>query len=416
MKKEISAILLSSLAIFQVAPVQAQANNNVTSFVLPPTNAQSSQAFSLSPISRLPLLRDSARALMETQAANARVLGQPGASSLDPKLSLLLAAQGMASRLESLSGVAPANSGTSNHPYTTARVANFSVNTSIANSTVNQPVTGFPYNAAGKLWMSQPGSTNLSSVCSGSLIGPGLVVTAAHCVSSFGRGSSGIVGRAVFIPSATSATNGPYGVWNARSIVVPTPYLNGTDTCTVRGVVCNNDIALIELSRQSGTNLRPYDYPPVFTYSYGWNGYGDVPFLGRQTNQLTQLGYPVALDGGARMIRTDSLALNAAPNNYIIGSAQTGGSSGGPWLVNFGTAYAVGSGASPGRFPIRNVVQATTSWGFTNPAIQEQGASKFGQNTQFPAAAYGTRGAGNIGALVQFACDTNGGRARGACF
>lgn len=416
MKKQVSVILLSSFAFLQMLPARAQANNGTTTFVVPTQSAQASQTVSSKPTSPMPLLAASDRSLIKIQAADAISTGQAGTSPLDPKIRLRLAAQGAISNLESLSGVTPNNSGTSSHPYTTARVANFSVNTTVANTPLNQPVTGFPYNATGKLWMSSPGSTTLNTVCTGSLIGPGLVVTAAHCVARFGLNQ--LVGRAVFIPAATSGTTltGPYGIWEARSFTVPTVYLNGTDTCTTSGVVCNNDIALIELNRQANTNLRPFDYGPINTYSYGWNGYGDRTFLGSVTNQLTQLGYPVALDGGAQMIRTDSLALNASPNNYIIGSAQTGGSSGGPWLVNFGTGYTVGTGASAGLFPNRNVVQATTSWGFTDSNIQEQGASKFGQNAQFPNAAYGTRGAGNIGALVQAACDTNGGLARGACF
>jgi hypothetical protein len=50
-----------------------------------------------------------------------------------------------------------------------------------------------------------------------------------------------------------------------------------------------------------------------------------------------------------------------------------------------------------------------TSWVFTTAGNNIQGASWFGQNTQFPNASYRDshgvdRGAGNIGALVAAAC------------
>jgi hypothetical protein len=82
-------------------------------------------------------------------------------------------------------------------------------------------------------------------------------------------------------------------------------------------------------------------------------GYGYTP---QNIAQLTQLGYPVALDGGLLMQRTDSYGFvdGNASNNTVIGSLQTGGSSGGPWLVNFGikpalSGTAVGAHAQHGR-------------------------------------------------------------------
>jgi hypothetical protein len=100
------------------------------------------------------------------------------------------------------------------------------------------------------------------------------------------------------------------------------------------------------------------------------------------------------------MIRTDSLGYQDAPNNVIIGSAQTGGSSGGPWLQNFGmkTSY---SGTQPLNDDDNQVV-ATTSWGFTNDVFMIQGASRFGKNTT-----YATKS--NVQSLSDTACGANPG-------
>jgi hypothetical protein len=127
-------------------------------------------------------------------------------------------------------------------------------------------------------------------------------------------------------------------------------------------------------------------------------GYGN--FLGQLATQITQLGYPAENYDGVRMVRTDSLGYQDAPNNVIIGSAQTGGSSGGPWLMNFGTKTSY-----TGNKPIAdddNQVVATTSWGFTSDRYMVQGASRFGKNKTYTIKS-------NIQSLVDSACDANPG-------
>jgi hypothetical protein len=52
----------------------------------------------------------------------------------------------------------------------------------------------------------------------------------------------------------------------------------------------------------------------------------------------------------------------------------------------------------------RNVVLGLMSWGYVDPGLpgakQIAGSSMFGTNREFPANSYGTRGPGNIGALM----------------
>ena len=71
-------------------------------------------------------------------------------------------------------GVLPPDFGTSNHPFTTVRADLSGLNTN----------TAYPYRAAGKLFFKIGASSYL---CSASLIKPGIVVTAAHCVANYGQ-------------------------------------------------------------------------------------------------------------------------------------------------------------------------------------------------------------------------------------
>ncbi len=295
-------------------------------------------------------------------------------------------------------------------PYTIARVA---VTGAPYNSTNGAlvPVASRPYRYAGKLWMRFGSSWY---VCTASLIKKGVLITAAHCVHNYGLQASGWANEVRWYPANYTSTGGPWGYYQGVTWRIPTVYFNGTDTCQsgARGVVCNNDIATVTLAPKSsvyaGTTLGGW-------YGYGWNGYSYLatPVFGNATvAQITQIGYPVAIDNGYQMLRGDSygkyIAMTGANGKLLkntqLGSAMTGGSSGGPWLVNFGTSPVVTGSASLGNAANRNIVVGTTSWGYTSVGINVQGASWFGQNAEFPNAAYGSYGAGNIGSLVQATC------------
>lgn len=115
------------------------------------------------------------------------------------------------------------------------------------------------------------------------------------------------------------------------------------------------------------------------------------------STQITQLGYPLALDGGLRMIRTDSLGVQDTPSNVVIGSDQSGGSSGGPWFVNFGNDYE-STRSTPSGAMMR--VMAVTSWGYNSDTVKIQGASRFAKNTNYIAQS-------NIESLHNDACFFN---------
>lgn len=279
-------------------------------------------------------------------------------------------------------GVSPQAYGSFDAPYTTVRVAVEKWSNKGVDAATT-PVTSYPFRAAGKLSM-RFGSTTY--VCTASLIKPGVLITAAHCVHDFGEGESGFADAVTWYPANYSSTLGePYGSYVGVEWRVPQPYVNGTDTCETTGIVCNNDIATVVLKARSN-GKRAGDV--LGFYGYAWNSYSftQSPFLGNETvGQFTQLGYPVALDSGYQMERTDAVSWfydSGNLKNFQMGSGQTGGSSGGPWIVNFGTKPKL-QGTTFGTDP-NLAVMAVTSWGYTSSAPKVQGASRFGQNVEFP--------------------------------
>jgi V8-like Glu-specific endopeptidase len=260
-------------------------------------------------------------------------------------------------------GVTPEDFGSNNHPFTTVRADLFSLNDNAV----------YPYRAAGKLFFKIGTS---SYICSASLIKPGIVVTAAHCVANYGQRQ--FYSSWQFVPGYRNGA-APFGTWTAKTAYVLTAYYNGTDNCAVYGVVCPDDVALIVLNGTPGNNAGWFGY---------WYGGG---YTSGGLFQITQLGYPAGLDNAAYMERTDSYGYRSSSNsnNTIIGSNMNGGSSGGPWLENFGLPSVL-TGETNGSFTPQNVVVGVTSWGYTSPTPKEQGAAPFTS--------------GNIQTLINSAC------------
>ena len=180
------------------------------------------------------------------------------------------------------SGVSPQDFGTSGQPFSTAEV----------NVYGNQTSKYYPYRASGKLYFKIGSSTYL---CSASLIKPGVVVTAAHCVANYGQ--STFYSGWQYVPSYNNG-KAPYGKWTASSATILTAYYNGTDNCYQYGVICPDDVAVIVLNSKNGV------YPGTNTgwLGYGWNGYS---YNSSSQAQITQLGYPVDLDLGELEQRND---------------------------------------------------------------------------------------------------------------
>lgn len=292
-------------------------------------------------------------------------------------------------------------------PYTTARASADKLGSTKTAAEVG--VTSYPWRPTGELSF-YIGSTEY--VCSASMIRRGILITAAHCVYEFGNGTSaGWHTNYVFTPAMVDGATAPlYKTWQFKSETISKSYYNGTDSCVTTGVACNNDLALVIVAPQAGK------YPGDYTgwYGYGWNGYSYVAsFGGASLASITQLGYPVAFDAGKMMERNDGIGAyynSGGVLNTVIGTALTGGSSGGPWLVNFGASPSLSAQATLGNASSTNVIVGVTSWGYTTVGNNTQGASFFGQNTEWPNQSYTdssgvNRGAGNIGGLLSIVCN-----------
>jgi V8-like Glu-specific endopeptidase len=250
--------------------------------------------------------------------------------------------------------------GTANLPYSTAR----------ADLDPGQTNAHWPYRAAGKLFFKEAGK---NYECTASLIGPGLVVTAAHCVADNQKNL--MFSDWVFVPGYHKGT-APFGKWDAAKAYVLAEYPQGK-FCEPDMAVCRDDVAILVLKSKLDSANKPY-FPGKHT---GWLAFvsGPQPFTKSGLAHVTQLGYPGCLDDGELMQRNDAQALisKGNRNNTIYGSLMCGGSSGGPVVSNFGikpelTDTINGAASEP------NVVIGVTSWGYEDDKkIKQQGASPF---------------------------------------
>ncbi len=87
-------------------------------------------------------------------------------------------------------------------------------------------------------------------------------------------------------------------------------------------------------------------------------------------NHTTKLGYPRNLDGGQKMQQVTSQSFRAtSPNNVEYGSNAREGSSGGPWVMNYGIQ---GKGGLTSNL---NAIVGVTSYAYTETAIHLLGSS-----------------------------------------
>src|SRR5258708_3104608 len=162
--------------------------------------------------------------------------------------------------------------------------------------------------------------------CSASVIsGNNIIVTAAHCC--YNRSSNSWVGGWSFAPAYNNG-NAPYGVFNWLDARVPTSWINNgdipSDVCLIR---LANDGAGHGVSYYVGWLGRSWNYPP--------------------SQPMRSFGYPGNIGGG------NNLEQGAAQSSAQAGSCGSGvlnmacnmtyGSSGGPWIRDYGSGNHVDS-------------------------------------------------------------------------
>lgn len=253
-----------------------------------------------------------------------------------------LATEVVRTRYEEAATPQPEAYGTDLLHFTTGRSA---VNTSSQKAN--------PLGRTGRLFFNTPSGT---SWCSASMIRPGVLVTAGHCVAN---GSGTWYSGFTYVPAYRSGA-APYGTWtNWLQTTTSNSWFNGG------GAVPNlQDYAVIVFDRDGNGN-RIGDYT-------GWMGWWTNRAIGRH---ITTVGYPGNMYGGEVQVRTDSLAYDYGTNNVYWGSDQRGGSSGSPLVVNLRSGYD-NTAATPTEND-GNRVSATISWGWVSTAPMAQGASVF---------------------------------------
>lgn len=217
--------------------------------------------------------------------------------------------------------------------------------------------TTYPYLTVGKLFFTQPGVGNF--ICSASVIKRRLIITAGHCVHKGSGNTGGFYTNFAFVPAYNNGAR-PFGTWNAAYVIVTGTWAGGN------GVVPNAaDYAIIEPADLScnGSPCRVGDVT-------GYLGYQTLKLF---PNHAHLLGYPANLDSAQRMHQITAQSLRKTnPNCAEYGSDMTGGSSGGPWVQNFGVASV---GQTAGSNTGANRVIGVTSYGYTPNSPLVQGAS-----------------------------------------
>jgi hypothetical protein len=226
--------------------------------------------------------------------------------------------------------------------------------------------TKYPNSTVAKMFFTQDpdgvgGSGPLNFVCSASSMGPDEVWTAGHCASNNagldqpGVPANGFSYNILICPSYDNAPLPGVGCWGATGIVALTAYKSGGNG--------NVDMAAIDTSDTGdtvGTTIGTHT---------GWLGF----LVNASRNQhWVAMGYPAAspFAGGKLIMSVGSYGYDDSwpPDSVLsvaMGNNMTGGSSGGPWIVNYGLTGQVG-GPDPA---VMNLINGHNDWkydGFPN--------------------------------------------------
>ena len=232
-------------------------------------------------------------------------------------------------------GIEPQAMGTFGAPYTTTLVSPLE--------------TRYPYRTVGKLFFT--GNTGGNFVCSASVLRLRIVVTAGHCVHRGSGGTGGFHRNFLFVPAFRDGA-APLGTFTVRVVGTTSQWATGGG-----GVPNAADFGMFEMNDRASVKIGSIT---------GFLGFRTLSLI---PNHTTKLGYPGNISSGQKMIQVFSQSFRTTnPNNVEYGSNARGGSSGGPWAMNFAHVPATPTTSM-------NAVVGVTSYGYASTAPQVQGSS-----------------------------------------
>lgn len=178
----------------------------------------------------------------------------------------------------------------------------------------------YPYRTIGRVFFTS-GGTNYS--CSGSVAVGRAVWTAGHCVHSGGPGGAWHTNW-VFVPAYKSGL-APYGTWSAFNLTSLTGWTGSSLFCYDQGMAAVSDKGGLTIGQTVGWLGFMADANRI----QHWHNFGypaGAPFTGK---------YMVISAGSHARNDTPSPCGAGDPQTIAMGSDQTGGCSGGPWIVKF---------------------------------------------------------------------------------
>jgi V8-like Glu-specific endopeptidase len=187
----------------------------------------------------------------------------------------------------------------------------------------------YPVSTIAKIFFTNDGG---NYVCSGSVIGDHTVWTAGHCTSNT-DGTHQFDSSMLVCPSYNAGVNPAVGCWSASSFATSTAWLNTGSFENDLGAAVMNNCGTVHC-QSIGSYTGHLGFAWNWSEDQNWYAFGypqAAPFDGNYiVLSNSEFGYEDS-DGNNQ----------GAANSMAMGSDQTGGSSGGPWVWQFGTGNYV---------------------------------------------------------------------------
>ena len=275
--------------------------------------------------------------------------------------------------------ISPYNVGDQGLPFTTSLVKSGGPFKSNRINSKAYPASAYPFLSTGLVNT----YINQENICTGSLIGPGLVLTSASCFYDYGHFSDTPYSTdihetslgeemdfiAVFMPGHPKRSwargESEIGYWYTKATYINRNFLNGTCANDEEFTSCNLAILILDESSPEVSNLLPSDYSDPYRYAkgYGFAFSNTLNAGNKKIGQITTIGLAENMGAkrssfGLDLVRNDSTAISYKPvsnePHLLYGSNATSSltsysAQGSPIIVNFGTKYKRTGGLKPNK-------------------------------------------------------------------